>query len=342
MNQKNFSENDLTLLKCFYNEFDIKDAKTKIDLFCMLKQLDDKLSPQKIKKLLLTAFDSEFYSTNKEYISKYNDTNYFGVIRRKCQKSGVTSIFHYQKDFLNAFLKRYPSPQDVNLPFWNWDLPILQHYLKLVYKKDFKNYILKKVLRATPTHDNNPFLSSCRTFINSNKYSPFVWYIRFTKTGKFFNYYIPIRFDCKNLETNSNSLQLYKSYIKSEHIPKLDPVRATNNIFSLLQRCIPKTVSPENCIFLIISSPLLEKYFKKEFLDLQNVSFLETKFVFISVYDIKTICLMSSCDYLKLFYEQFKPCRDNLSNCIKNCQYSILNDTDYIKKIRPILNKHFP
>ncbi len=335
MSSKNTLAKDIALLKCIYNEFDIKDDNTIIDIFCMIKQLDDKLPPRKIKELLPSAFNFDFYERNLSYIFKYDDTNYFGVIRRKYQKSGIISLFHHQEDFLNAFLKRYPSPQDVNLPFWNWNLQILQHYLKIIYKKGFSEYVLKKVLMSVPTHTTNPFLSSSRNLINSNEYHLFVWYICFIKTEKKLNHYIPIRFDCENLETNYNSLKLYET--NTELNTKRNKSN-NNNIFLLLRRCLPKTDSPENCVFLINKSIFKEKYFEQEFLRLDNDFFLESKFVFITINDIKNLYKQNSCTYLHEFYKSFKQFKKNIVEYIK---FDATIDNNPLQKIREIIKKYF-
>ena len=379
MSRKNISEKDITLLENISSKFHFKDERDFIDITILLKQLKDKLPPRKIKKSLDTSFESDLFERNYGYISKYNDTNYFGVIRRKYEKRGITALFHHQENFLNAFLQRYPSPQDVNLPFWDWDLEILQHYLKLVYKKEFLDYILKKVLASAPKHTVNPFLSSSRDYINSKDFHIFIWYIIFIKrnNSKQFTHYIPIRFDYKESQTNSKALKFYEVNDHSKH----GYVYHSNTIFLLLKKCIPKNATSENAtsenaisenatsenatsekcipknatskkcipknatsekyIFLINKSTYKEKYFKKEFLCLasDNIDLLQTKFVFIKSNDIQKIYQQNSCSDLKQFYKYFKQCQKKITYYKK---YEIKDHTDNpLPPIRKILNTYF-
>lgn len=339
MSRKNISEKDITLLENISSKFHFKDERDFIDITILLKQLKDKLPPRKIKKSLDTSFESDLFERNYRYISKYNDTNYFGVIRRKYEKRGITALFHHQENFLNAFLQRYPSPQDVNLPFWDWDLEILQHYLKLVYKKEFLDYVLKKVLASAPKHTVNPFLSSSRDYINSEDFHIFIWYIIFIKrnNSKQFTHYIPIRFDYKESQTNSKALKFYEVNDHSKH----GYVYHSNTIFLLLKKCIPKNATSEKYVFLINKSTYKEKYFKKEFLCLasDNIDLLQTKFVFIKSNDIQKIYQQNSCSDLKQFYKYFKQCQKKITYYKK---YEIKDHTDNpLPPIRKILNTYF-
>ena len=374
MSRKNISEKDITLLKIISSEFNFKDDRDFIDITLLLKQLENKLPPRDIKKDLDSSFEINFYNRNQAYISKYSDTNYFGIIRRKYEKSGIIALFRHQEDFLNAFLHRYPSPQDVNLPFWDWDLEILQHYLKLIYNKKFPDYVLRKVLASVPQHTVNPFLSSSRDYINSENFRIFIWYIIFIKrnNSKQFTHYIPIRFDYKESQTNSKSLKFYEVNDHSKH----GYMYHSNTIFSLLKKCIPKNATSENAtsenatsenatsekcipknatsenatsenatsekyVFLINKTTYKEKYFKKEFLCLasDNINLLQTKFVFIKSNDIQKIYQQNSCPDLKKFYKYFKQCQKKITYYKK---HEIKDHTDNpLPPIREILNTYF-
>lgn len=332
MKSKNISLKDIDVLKHVYTEFNIKDSETLVDLFCIIKQFDDNLHPKDIRKLFTIEFDSDFYKKNKDYISKYNDTNYFGIIRRKYEKKGIVSLFRHQIDFLDAFLQRYPTPQDVNLPFWNWNIEIIQHYIEIEYNRHFPEYFLKKALNSIPEYNTNPFFSSCRNYIYSKKFHPFVWNIKFIKSTKKYTHYIPIRFDCRNMETNSNSLKFYSVNTHDQIPQKID------NIFSLLRRCIPTNISANECIFLIIKSNYKETYFTKEFLALNDTDLLKTKFVFISLRDIKTLYQTLSCSYLNDFYISYSPCHKSIKNYVSS--HSM--DDNYIRGLQRCINLSFP
>lgn len=331
MKSKDISLKDICLLKEVYNDFNIKDSATIIDLFALIKYFDDNLSPRKVSELFVTEFDSDFFESNKNHINKYNNSNYLGTIRRKYKRSGIVSLFHHQLDFLDAFLQKYPSPQDVNLPFWNWNIKIIQHYIKLKYEKFFPEYVLKKVLSSIPEYKTNPFISSCRNYFNSNNFHFFVWDIKFIKSNKKspnkYTEYIPIRFDYKNMETNQKTLKSYNVQSNNKN----------DNIFLLLRRCIPSNNKANECIFLIIKTNYKESYFLDEFLKLDYNDFLATKYVFINLSDIKTMFNNLPVDDLEYFYNMFKPCHKSINNYIK----LDLKNGNHIKELRTIITSYF-
>ena len=146
---------NLNLLRLIYEEFVLEPVEA-IDIFCVLKR-EEGYMPRKIKKLLTDEASNKGW-TDKEAKSRIKalneDTNKFGVLNRKYQRSGVVSLFKNYDSFLKAFLKRFPSPQDVHLPFYAWDDEILSLYIKIVYEKKIALSTIQKALSSyhVPSH----------------------------------------------------------------------------------------------------------------------------------------------------------------------------------------------
>lgn len=322
---------NLNLLRLIYEEFALTSEEA-IDIFCVLKR-EEGYMPQRIKELLTDEAKKKDWTNEKAIfrIKALNeDTNKFGILRRKYQRSGIVSLFKNYDSFLKAFLKRFPSPQDVHLPFYAWDDEILSHYIKIVYKKKIASSTIQKALLNYNIPSHLHFLTSSVN-LNSNNCHIFLWFIRFLKLeGTKFSHILPMRFECKNdFSTNCKTLNLYP----------YDKFTNDDNIYKFLERCVPKNINLENTILLILENETKMEYFRKIFLKYTYIP--KANFVFFKpLKDMKKLASFSGCyelnDFLILYKPIYKKIRKYLSDIIPNTTNSstVISDIKkYMAKI---------
>lgn len=321
---------NLNLLRLIYEEFTLTSEEA-IDIFCVLKR-EEGYMPQKIKKFLIDEAQKKDW-TDKDATLRIKalnqDTNKFGILNRKYQRSGIISLFKNYENFFKAFLKRFPSPQDVHLPFYTWDDEILSLYIKIVYKKTIALSTIQKALLSYYVPSHLHFLTSSVN-INSNNCHIFLWFIRFLKLeGGKFSHILPMRFECKNdFSTNHKTLDLYP----------YDKFTKDDNIYKFLERCVPKNVNLENTIFLIVENETKIEYFKKVFLTTEYIP--KAHFVFFKpLKDMKKLASLSGCyeldDFLVLYKPIYKKIRKYLSDIIPNTT----NPSTVISDIKKYMTK---
>lgn len=321
---------NLNLLRLIYEEFVLEPVEA-IDIFCVLKR-EEGYMPRKIKKLLTDEASNKGW-TDKEAKSRIKslkeDTNKFGVLNRKYQRSGVVSLFKNYDSFLKAFLKRFPSPQDVHLPFYAWDDEILSLYIKIVYEKKIALSTIQKALSSYHVPSHLHFLTSSAN-LNSNNCHIFLWFIRFLKLeGTKFSHILPLRFECKNdFSTNYKTLNLYP----------YDKFTSENNIYKFLERCVPKNINLKNTIFLIVESETKVEYFKKVFLTTEYIP--KAHFVFFKpLKDMKKLASLSGCYELDVFLGLYKPIYKKIRKYLSDIIPNTTNPATVIRDIKKYMTK---
>lgn len=312
-------DNDLKILKILkiINQFPISDKIVEIDLFCAIQKLEgytNREIREELKKMLSPTKTEEINPIDEHIISYIENKDKFGALMRKL-KGNPAAVFRKKGDFLKAFLKFAPSPQDVRLPFSDWDYEILLHYLKIMFNTSIAERAVKETLYEHTKQNSLPFLGNCRKELSDKEENVFFYDIRFLKEkkSKKFTHFVPICFRCTDFEMNTIYFRDYN-------------IETPDDIFYIMENCLPKGTAPQDTIFLIQPSNFKRNLFRTCFL--KRNSLPKARYIFSTVKDLKKLAHTSSCEYLQDFYDWFSPLDKKLRNLSKT------KDTNTLKKCR--------
>lgn len=262
----------------------------KINLSCAIQLLDG-ISTRRIKENLRQM--SNVTSAEQKRIKQLMKKNNLSRLR---QRSSVnpTSIFK-KEEFLELFLKKYPSPQYVNLPFADWDFEILKHYLEIVYRYETSDRRLKDILSKHPISQILPFLTISRDIFDSDKIETFLLYIRFIQenSNSKYTHFVPIKFDCLK-----NDVTIYKEFKITSNYEGI-------NIFNIAENYLPKSTVNKNAVFLILYTTKTMDLFRKNFLEYPKLP--KSTFIFIKYSELKKLALANQTTYIKYFFDWLNP-----------------------------------
>lgn len=302
---------NLIILTEIYNNFPIKNLKTKIDIYIAKMRLEGNM-PKIIKELLKEEFlTNETSDDIKKYINEYiNDTNKFGILMRKYKATGVTSFFK-KEEFLKIFLQYAPYPQHVGLPFFKWDMQILSHYLYLKYNFAICERTTEDVLKKHTASAKFPFLSVSSGYL-THDYTVYFCLIRLLKLDNStneFSHYVPIRFSMDS-EYSTNRMRFCETKAKKTST-------FFNDVYHTLEATLPKNVSSEKVLFLLSHTEHREELFRKHFLKSKTLP--KATYIFLNEQkDLKTLSNHSNNKNLLTFYKYYKFIRKDINQVFAN------------------------
>ena len=304
-------------------EFSLTDVQ-KINLSCGIQLLEG-ISTRKIKENLHQM--SNLTKEERERINKLEQKNYLSRLRTRLRKN-PTCIFK-KEDFLDLFLKKYPSPQFANLPFINWDAEILKHFLEIAYKYETSDRRLKDALSRHPVMQTLPFLTISENKLNSDDTKTYLLILRFIKkeNSKKFTHFVPINFNCQDLD-----VKIYK-----EHKCNFQSNNHKYNridIYNIAENYLSKSLNPKNAIFFVLSftTEKTEKIFRESLLARSKLP--KSTFIFITYSELKQLSLANATTYMYDFFEWLDPWYKEIKKIPnnRNAQFFIDEFNDLEKK----------
>ena len=299
----------LDLLKNIYDNYNINRDDVIIDLLFIIKYLEaGEKRPKNFINLINKNYSQEFIQKNKDYLDSYIYKRYkFNHLVEKYKRSGIPSLFKLNSYFFKVFLENNPTPQNVNLPFYDWDSDILYHYLNIAFNSKIAYYAVENAVASLPPRQGIelPFLSCIKEYMFKD-YNIFLWYIPLLSLDKKDDHYIPLRFDCIG-DTGTNVEQLNASdKFYSVKNPYYDR-------FALLEKSIPHHLPHSKSIHLIITSRKIKQCFKTSFLRMEHMP--DSIFLFTSYKNLNNIA--EAYPEMQYFYTSFKPVYHEIRKYLK-------------------------
>ncbi|WP_418620934.1 hypothetical protein [Sellimonas intestinalis] len=311
--------NSLQILKNIETAFSLTPIQ-KIKLSCAIQLLESK-KPRQIKRYFSDMLlNPDLTPEEKNAIECFYHKNYLYRLKNRLLTYPV-SIFK-KGDFLKLFLKRYPSPQYVRLPFIDWDIDILRHYLSLAYNYITSERRIKDALSSYSPNEELPFLTFSgdillRPQINTFLFIDYLIKAPVQSKSKDFTHFIPLRFDCKT--SKSNKLKAYR-YADSK-----------KDIFELAENMAPS--QRINALFFCLETQNRVIHFKNCFLRRKTLP--NSTFIFLKLLHLKKLSKSHNTTYIKPFYEWVSPVIKAF-NDISKCQ----DTTSIIESYKSIIKKY--